>query len=181
MTTVAFLPGLLSHGQPGWGSAPASLPGLAVTVVSPADNACTQPPYAMRWVATTAEALHRETTAPSLVLVARGAAGVLLPQLSVAVRARGRRVAGYAFIDAWLPRAGATLGDLADVPEAARAEIVPGPTDWPDAPCAYAMTDESFAQQARVARLRAWPVVVSGPARTFNECVGSVIRTLLPQ
>lgn len=180
LPTVVLLPPVFAAAPSNWPIDDPDLTDAGVTVIRLSGVGSAQPPYAARWVATTAAALQRETSGPALVLVARGAAGVLVPQLSVAVRARRRQVAGYGFVDAWLPRAGATLGELADVLEDARDEVVPGPADWPDAPCAYAMTQQSFEPQARVAQLRAWPVI-AGSGQSVDDTVARIVRILVPQ
>lgn len=130
-------------------------------------------PHGIAWVAAHAAALHRSggwgTSDAPLVLVGHGTAGPLLPALARTQRSAGRKVTGYVFIDATLPRPGVTThldllraaapedadaahehlhGDGATWPaDAARpgdhdlwTDPLPPPIDWPDAPCAYVAT-----------------------------------------
>jgi thioesterase domain-containing protein len=140
-----------------------------------------------------------------VVLVGHSGAGPLLPQVAQTQRAAGRAVGGYLFLDAGLPRPGATRLDLLDAedrdmaaafrahleaggvfpdwsdedllptlpladqrttvlaglrprPLAFFTEVLPHPDDWPDAPCGYLRTSESYVHWARVATLRGWAV-----------------------
>ncbi|MFP3967194.1 hypothetical protein SMC26_33190 [Actinomadura fulvescens] len=124
-------------------------------------------------------------TAPSspLVLVAYGAAGPLLPALALAQRAAHRKVGGYVFVDAELPRP-QRLHDHTDADPPA-----PIPADWPDAPCGYLHThltrqDGSIAQPderdqfLREARLRGWPVVEHRPPTAVAQSLSELIATL---
>ncbi len=95
----------------------------------------TQPPYALRWVASCALQIGQLPDGP-VVLVGHSGAGSLLAQLGFALRAAHRRVAAYAFVDAGLPRAtpGSRLDDLRlEDPEAARAleEVLNSGETWP--------------------------------------------------
>lgn len=127
-------------------------------------------PYAVAWLAAAARDLLAASPASPLLLVAHGTAGPLLPALARAQRTAGRRVGGYVFADATLPRAGspshldllrAADGEQADAvhatlhdgdgavwpPGAAHpgdhdfwTERLPPAPDWPDAPCGYLHT-----------------------------------------
>lgn len=136
-------------------------------VVAPATS--DRPPYGASWVAITAQALHLAAPGGPLVLVAHGTAGPLLPALARTQRPAGRRVGGFVFVDATLPRPGPTTHldllraadpDAADAvhdalhephgswpPDAAQPRdhefwtaALPAAIDWPDAPCAYVTT-----------------------------------------
>jgi len=114
-----------------WGRFPAELGarGLDVTVL--AVTADEEPPYASNYVAHAAQQLAAAAIEPPLVLVGHSGAGPLLPQVGMSQRAAGRRVGGYVFLDAGLPRPNATRLDLLDAedPELAasfRAELASG-------------------------------------------------------
>jgi hypothetical protein len=71
----------------------------------------------------------------------------VLPDVGRALVTAGRRIGGYLFADASLPgRADAGLLDPVQI------------GDWPDAPCGYLLSVGHEAE-ARLARLRGWPVV----------------------
>lgn len=135
-----------------------------------AEPVAERPPYAVAWLATAARRLLAAAPPAPLLLLAHGTAGPLLPALARTQKAAGRRVGGYVFADAALPRAGspshldllrAADGATADAvhdalhadggswpPEAAHpgdhdfwTERLPPAPDWPDAPCAYLRTD----------------------------------------
>lgn len=147
------------------GPAPSTVP-FPVVVAAPVAE---RRPYAVSWLADAARRLLAATPASPLVLVAHGTAGPLLPALARAQRAAGRRVGGYVFADATLPRPGAPShldllraadGAAADAahdvlhtdgavwpPDAAHpgdhdfwTERLPPAPDWPDAPCGYLHT-----------------------------------------
>ncbi|WP_053204854.1 hypothetical protein [Jiangella muralis] len=147
------------------GPRPSSVP-YPVVVAAPVAE---RRPYAVSWLADAARRLLAATPASPLVLVAHGTAGPLLPALARAQRAAGRRVGGYVFADATLPRPGAPShldllraadGPAADAahdalhgsgavwpPDAAHpgdhdfwTERLPPAPDWPDAPCGYLHT-----------------------------------------
>lgn len=147
------------------GPAPSTVP-YPVVVAAPVAE---RRPYAVSWLADAARRLLAATPASPLVLVAHGTSGPLLPALARAQRAAGRRVGGYVFADATLPRPGAPShldllraadGAAADAthdvlhtdgavwpPDAAHpgdhdfwTERLPPAPDWPDAPCGYLHT-----------------------------------------
>jgi hypothetical protein len=89
------------------------------------------------WVAHCALELARDEGRPPVLLVAHGGAGRMLAALGFAQRASRRRVAGYALVDADLPK--------------------PGVQDWPDAPVTYI-----GSREAAMAGLRGWDVL-DGP------------------
>ena len=50
-------------------------------------------------------------------------------------------------------------------------ELLPFPGDWPDAPCGYVQLSPAYAQPARVAKSRGWPVVtLHDPGGHFTMC-----------
>lgn len=129
-------------------------------------------PYAVTWIASIARPLHAHRLRDPLVLVGHGTAGPLLPALARTQRAAGRRIGGYVFVDATLPRPGSPshldLLRAADAEQAERAhealhehdatwppgaprpqghdfwtEPLPPAPDWPDAPCAYVRTRDT--------------------------------------
>ncbi|MQY04945.1 hypothetical protein [Actinomadura macrotermitis] len=126
-----------------------------------------------------------------LVLVGHGTAGPLLPAVALAQRAAHRKVGGYVFVDALLPRPrrehehehGHGHG-----PEGGAAPAVPA--DWPEAPCGYLRTHAdrtAFAatgaaagheQAVREARLRGWPVVEQEPPVTAGQALGDLLAAL---
>ncbi|SEF15970.1 hypothetical protein [Jiangella alba] len=147
------------------GPAPSTVP-YPVVVAAPVAE---RRPYAVSWLADAARRLLAATPASPRVLVAHGTAGPLLPALARAQRAAGRRVGGYVFADATLPRPGAPShldllraadGAAADAahdvlhgtgavwpPDAEHpgdhdfwTERLPPAPDWPDAPCGYLHT-----------------------------------------
>ncbi len=87
---------------------PLADPGRLPCPVVVAEPVADRKPYAVAWLAAAArELLAAPALAASpLLLVAHGTAGPLLPALARAQRAAGRRVGGYVFADATLPRAG---------------------------------------------------------------------------
>ncbi|MFG1998008.1 hypothetical protein ACGFNU_02535 [Spirillospora sp. NPDC048911] len=161
-----------------WGDLPEMLRSYGMDVIAP-----DVPDGGTRYVARAS--LIIAATAPSspLVLVAYGAAGPLLPAVALAQRAAHRKVGGYVFVDAELPR----LRRQHDHDEA--EPPAPVPTDWPDAPCGYLLThgtrkDGSIAQpdereQAmREATLRGWPVVEHRPPSAAAQSLSELIATL---
>lgn len=64
------------------------------------------PPYGATWLARAAQALHTTRPAGALLFVGHGMAGPMLPAVARTQRAAKRRVAGYVFVDATLPRPG---------------------------------------------------------------------------
>jgi len=169
---VALLAGPTDH-RTYWESVAAAWPADAGRVLAPALDVEGRRPFGIAWVAAHASALHQTgswgRSGVSLVLVAHGTAGPLLPALARTQKSAGRPVAGYVFVDATLPRPGtsthlellrAAAAEEADAahehlhadnttwpPGAARAgdhefwtESLPPAVDWPDAPCAYLAT-----------------------------------------
>ncbi|PZF84018.1 hypothetical protein [Jiangella anatolica] len=151
---------------PWTGGPPPSTAPYPVVVAAPVAD---RPPYSVSWLAAASRHLLAAAPASPLVLVAHGTAGPLLPALARTQRAAGRRIGGYVFADATLPRPGAPShldllraadGAAADAahdalhasdagwpPEAAHpgghdfwTERLPPAPDWPDAPCAYLRT-----------------------------------------
>mgnify|MGYP001377035566 CR=1 FL=1 len=178
-----------------WGDLPETLRLHGLDVVTPDVPDSSGPRYVAR------ASLVISATAPAapLVLVAYGGAGPLLPGVSVAQRAAHRRIGGYVFMDAGLPRMGPghALAHRHDhgAPEGHGPvePSVPMPPDWPEAPCGYLRTASPAParggasgrpgipgapgtaetdQAIREARLRGWPVVEQ-PAQT------SLARTLI--
>ncbi|NED99197.1 hypothetical protein [Phytoactinopolyspora halotolerans] len=75
------------------------------TATAPVDAADT-PPFSVGWLASIAQQLNTSQLEDPLVIVGHGSAGPLLPALARAQRAGGRRIGGYVFVDATLPRPG---------------------------------------------------------------------------
>jgi hypothetical protein len=121
-----------------------------------------------RYVASAALAIRGAEPEPPLLLVARGAAGPLLPLLAAAQRAAHRAVGGYVVVDADLTvdrAAGRKPGEQA------------APVDWPDAPCGYLRVRPEYDGQARIAGLRGWPV---GRAESDDDrAVADAIQELI--
>ncbi|XVQ11271.1 hypothetical protein ACQP1W_01485 [Spirillospora sp. CA-255316] len=163
-----------------WGDLPEMLRLHGLDVVTPDVPDSSGPRYVAR------ASLVISATAPTapLVLVARGGAGPLLPGIALAQRAAHRKIGGYVFMDAELPRPG--HGHDHDEPS------VPVPPDWPEAPCGYLRTAGRGSAVAgaardgggtadlavREARLRGWTVVEQAPrtslARTLNDLIASL-------
>lgn len=186
-----------------WGELPDALRAHGLDVVVIAVDADAERPYAPRYVASAALQLAAAAARAPLVLVGHSGAGPLLPSVGGSRRAARQAVGGYVFLDAGLPRAGASRLDLLeaedrgmatkfradlesgpafprwrdrdlveDLPAATAREIVlggmrprgldfftealPHPPDWPDAPCAYLRTSDTYLHWARVAELRGW-------------------------
>ena len=95
-----------------WGELPSRLRerGYDVVVVDVADD--NEPPYAATYVARAAQQINAAAPNPPVGLIGHSGAGPLLPQVGFAQRAARRRVGVYVFLDASLPRAGATRLDL---------------------------------------------------------------------
>lgn len=95
-----------------WGAFPARLRerGFDVVVVDVSDD--DQPPYAATYVARAAQQITAAAPRSPIGLVGHSGAGPLLPQLGFAQRAARRPVGAYVFVDATLPRPGATRLDL---------------------------------------------------------------------
>lgn len=95
-----------------WGELPALLreQGYDVVVVDVGDD--DHPPYAATYVARAAQQIAAAGPRAPIVLVGHSGAGPLLPQIGYAQRAAHRLVGAYVFLDAQLPRAGASRLDL---------------------------------------------------------------------
>lgn len=134
---IALLPGLPGE-QWSWREIAAELAayGFHVHIVEEcaADGTENELDLAGLWVAHCALQLARDEGRPPVLLVAQGAAGRMLSALGFSQRASRRRVAGYALVEAELPK--------------------PGVQDWPDAPVTYIGTKESS-----LAELRGWDVL----------------------
>ncbi|MEI2643118.1 MAG: hypothetical protein U0R28_12520 [Candidatus Nanopelagicales bacterium] len=100
------------------------------------------------WVAHCAMELARDEGRPPVLLVAHGGSGRMLSALGFAQRASRRRVAGYALVEAELPK--------------------PGVQDWPDAPVTYIGTRESS-----MAELRGWDVLPGEDIAADLRAVGA--------
>lgn len=113
-------------GPVSWGQVPEVLlgGGAPVAVVSVMDDG--SPPYAHRYVATAATQVAAADLVCPLVLVGHSGAGPLLPQVAAAARAGGRRVAGYAFLDAGIPSPGADRLTLLDTEDRRVADDLRG-------------------------------------------------------
>ncbi len=162
--TVVLVPAPLDPVS-AWADVAARLP---YDTVAPSGSA-ERPPYAVGWVASVAGPLHAAAPRAPLVVTGSGTAGPLLPALARTQRAAGRRIGGYVFVDATLPRPGAPshldLLRAADPGSADAAhdalhesgavwprdagrprdhdfwtERLPPAPDWPDAPCVYVST-----------------------------------------
>lgn len=103
----------------------------------PAETVQSELDLAGMWVAHCAMELARDPARPPVLLVAWGGAGRMLAALGFAQRASRRRVAGYVFVDADVPKSGVQ--------------------DWPDAPVTYIGGRESA-----LAALRGWEVLPDG-------------------
>jgi hypothetical protein len=114
-----------------WGELPTALRelGFDVFVVDVSDD--DEPPYAATYVARAAHQIAAAESHPPLALVGHSGAGPLLPQIGYAQRAARRRVAAYVFLDATLPRPGASRLDLlqaqdVELAAAVRAQLALG-------------------------------------------------------
>lgn len=95
-------------GAGSWGRLPELLRAAGNRVAVPAVIADGSPPYAHRYVSAAARELAGPDLEAPLTLAGHSGAGPLLPQLAVAAAAAGRRVGGYLFLDAGVPRPGAS-------------------------------------------------------------------------
>jgi hypothetical protein len=125
----------------------------------------------MRYVAGISLAISAADPSPPLLLVARGAAGPLLPAVALAQRAAHRAVGGYLFLDAGLPSQGPRN-------DHDHQQAAPLPVDWPDAPCGYLHLSAEHDQDARVAALRGWPVRRPTGDTDLAESLAALIRDL---
>ncbi|GAA2429130.1 hypothetical protein GCM10010191_48020 [Actinomadura vinacea] len=159
-----------------WGDLPEMLRLHGLDVITPDVPDSSGPRYVAR------ASLVISATAPTapLVLVAHGGAGPLLPGIALAQRAAHRKIGGFVFLDAELPR---TARHRHDHDEAA----VPVPPDWPEAPCGYlrglkdggdARGGESDDQAVREARLRGWPVAEPSRGISLARALKDLIASL---
>lgn len=95
-----------------WGELPDRLRGRGFDVVVTDVIDDDEPPYAATYVARTAQQISAAAPEPPVGLIGHSGAGPLLPQVGFAQRAARRQVGAYVFVDASLPRAGATRLDL---------------------------------------------------------------------
>lgn len=151
-----------------WSGAALARPEHQAVVVEPP----VAPPFSVAWIASVAGILRATPAAGPLIVVGHGLAGPLLPAVARTQRAGGRRIGGYVFVDATLPRPGrsshldllrAAAAETADAAHHALhgpdsrwpldadrpqshdfwTESLPPAVDWPDAPCAYVRVDET--------------------------------------
>lgn len=158
-----------------WGGVPEILRSYGLDVVAPDVPGLHGAGYVAR------AALIIAATAPAtpLVLVGHGDAGPLLPLIGAAQRAAHRTVGAYVFIDAELPEpAGRTIGAGVGPGASTARGPAPPPADWPDAPCGFLKTTAGHEQEARVARLRGWPVAMSDPVSGLAQAVHKLVVTL---
>ncbi|MFI0448158.1 hypothetical protein [Actinomadura sp. 6N118] len=152
-----------------WGDLPEMLRSYGMDVVTPDVTES-----GTRYVARASLIIAATAPTSPLVLIAYGAAGPLLPAVALAQRAAHRKVGGYVFIDAELPRP-QREHDHEDPP-------APVPADWPDAPCGYLRTNgaepDEHRQAMREATLRGWPVVEHRPPAAVAQALSELIATL---
>ncbi|MFJ9556073.1 hypothetical protein ACIRPH_19820 [Nocardiopsis sp. NPDC101807] len=157
------------------------LPEVGAGAVRPEVGGDELPPHAARYVARASLEINRLVAADApTALVAEGDAGPLLGAVGAAQRAAHRPVFGYVLVDAFLPQPGSADREglvRSQSPEGAappgaprpgepaayRTERLPVAADWPDAPCAYLLTDPAFAHVARLAGMRGWTVRETDP------------------
>jgi len=156
-----------------WGDLPEILRSHGLDVVTPDVRETGH-----RYIARVSLIIAAADPATPLVLVAHGAAGRLLPGVALGQRAAHRRVGGYAFVDADLPRP-------MHLPEEGSSDgELPMPPDWPDAPCGYLRThsdrdgSSGHDEAVREARLRGWPVIEHEPPATVAQALGELIAVL---
>ncbi|TDE27664.1 hypothetical protein [Actinomadura sp. 6K520] len=160
-------------GAKSWGDLPEMLRSYGLDVVAP-DVADTGP----RYIARASLIIAATDPVAPLVLVAHGAAGPLLPGISLAQRAAHRPVGGYLFVDADLPRPLHLHG------EGSPHDELPMPPDWPEAPCGYLRTHPGRAASAkhdealREARLRGWPVTEHEPPAAVAQSLSELVTLL---
>ncbi|WP_433331470.1 hypothetical protein [Spirillospora sp. CA-294931] len=161
-----------------WGDLPEMLRSYGLDVVAPS-----VPGDGMRYVARASLIIAATAPALPLVLVAYGNAGPLLPAMSVAQQAAHRRVGGYVFVDAELPRPQRQHDHDHD------HEPISVPPEWPEAPCGYLRThiDHTETPNAaaaareraiREARLRGWPVIEHEPPTAVAQSLSELVATL---
>ncbi|MBO2465298.1 hypothetical protein [Actinomadura violacea] len=154
-----------------WGDMPEMLRSYGMDVIAPdvPEGAGT------RYVARVSLIVSAAGPSVPLVLAALGAAGPLVPAIALAQRAAHRPVGGYVFVDAELPRPPGAVHDH---------DSLPGPPDWPEAPCGYLRTHADQAAfpdrdgTVREARLRGWAVVEHEPPAAAAQAFSELIATL---
>jgi hypothetical protein len=111
--TLVLLHSPLTGGA-AWGTLDERLGDLGLAALTLDVTTDATPPYAARYVAAAAHQVSTALRRPTepVVLVGHSGAGPLLAQVGFALRASGRPVAGYLFVDAGLPRAGGTVSRL---------------------------------------------------------------------
>ncbi|MEU5875960.1 hypothetical protein [Spirillospora sp. NPDC047279] len=174
-----------------WGDLPEMLRSYGLDVVAPdvTDGGT-------RYVARASLIIAATAPATPLVLVAYGAAGPLLPAIALAQRAAHRKVGGYVFVDAELPRPQRAHDhdhDSGHGHDAVEQQPPPVPADWPDAPCAYLRTDadripvrpdgtmaqpDERERASREASLRGWTVVDHRPPAAVAQSLSELVATL---
>lgn len=162
-----------------WGDLPEMLRLHGLDVITPDVPDSSGPRYVAR-VSLIISATDPEVP---LVLVAGGEAGPLVPGVALAQRAAHRKVGGYVFVDADLPRPQHGQHDHGEMPVAA-------PPDWPEAPCAYLRTHDvigipapgggrpALDQALREARLRGWVVAEQTPGTSKARTLTGLIAAL---
>lgn len=170
-----------------WGDLPEMLRSYGLDVIAPDVPDGDGASYVAR------ASLIIAATAPAvpLVLVAHGEAGPLLPALALAQRAAHRKVGGYVFVDAVLPRVRREHDhDHDHEHDGGDPAPAPVPSDWPEAPCGYLRThaDRTAAdhgpsaagreQAVRQARLRGWPVIEHEPPAAAAQLLSELITLL---
>ncbi|NVI88949.1 hypothetical protein [Actinomadura sp. BRA 177] len=152
-----------------WGDLPEMLRSYGLDVVAPDVPDATGP----RYIARVSLTITATDPVVPLVLVAHGAAGPLLPGLSLAQRAAHRPIAAFVFVDADLPRRG-------QHDHAAPEDTLPTAPDWPEAPCGYLRThsDGTHAEARREAHLRGWQVIDHEPPSTVAQSLSELIAEL---
>lgn len=147
-------------GPQSWGDLPRVLDASVATTIVADVGDDESPPYAARYIARAALQVRNDAPDGPLALVGHSGAGPLLPQVGAALSAQGRHVGAYVFLDAGIPRAGASRLDLlgTEDPElgrALRAQLERGRRfpDW-TVPDLAAETPDPDAAGAVVAALR---------------------------
>ncbi|WP_170140931.1 hypothetical protein [Allonocardiopsis opalescens] len=160
-----------------WGALPERLAAAGLPAVVPAVADDDRPPYAVRYVARAALEIAAAGLTGPVLLVAHGDAGPLLPAIAATQRAAHRPVAGYAFVDAALPRAGASdRFDLLDAQRpgesrALRARLDSGGThpDGPAPPAGALRPRGADFFTEPLPLVQDWPDAPAGCLRTCPE------------
>ncbi len=145
--TVVLCPSPAGHPPAPWAEVSRQLDDAGVRHINPDlpldEGAAAETPSVQmaHWVATCAVAIAVGGAKAPVLLVAHGAAGVVLPALGFSQRAARRGLHGYVFVDADLPAAGRGGGD------------------WPDAPVTYVASPDAPKDAVIQAALRGWNVV----------------------